>query len=55
MSKDAAETHATQEHSRFADLRREYKEQLGEVDSIRLLEDAGQIKRGEEEAVEDAE
>jgi len=39
ISKDDAETHAKQEYNRFATHRREYKEQLGEAESIKILED----------------
>jgi len=39
ISKDDAETHAKQEYDRFATHRREYKEQLGEAESIKMLED----------------
>jgi hypothetical protein len=40
ISKDDAGTHAKQEYDRFADRRREYKEQLGEAESIKMLEKA---------------
>ena len=39
ISKDDAEIHAKQEYDRFATHRREYKEQLGEAESIKILED----------------
>jgi len=39
VSKTDAEIHAKQEYDRFSALRREQKEQLGEAESIRLLED----------------
>jgi len=45
MSKDEAETHAKQEYDRFAKRRREYKEQLGEADSIKMLEEAASEAR----------
>ena len=40
VSKDEVETHVKQEYDRFAERRREYKEQLGEAESIKLLEEA---------------
>ena len=39
VSKDEAEIRAKQEYDRFAERRREHKEQLGKVDSIKMLED----------------
>ena len=46
VSKDDAETHAKQEYDRFVSRSREHKEQLGEAESIKMLEDAA--KRIEE-------
>ncbi len=40
VSGDAAAEHARDEYERFAKRRREYKEQLGEAESIRQLEEA---------------
>ena len=40
VTKDEAETHAMQEYNRFAERRREHKEQLGAADSIKMLEEA---------------
>lgn len=46
VSKQAADEHARQEYERFAQRRRQHKEALGEVDSIKALEDtAKQIKK----------
>ncbi|GAB4364087.1 MAG: RhuM family protein [Methylohalobius crimeensis] len=46
ISKQQADEHAKQEYERFAALRREYKESLGEVESIKALEDVvKQIKK----------
>ncbi|MFC1671758.1 virulence RhuM family protein [Planctomycetota bacterium] len=49
VSKDEAESHAWQEYDRFAGRRREYKEQLGQVDSIKMLEDAARDIKGSTE------
>lgn len=38
VSKEAAEEHAKEEYEQFAARRREYKEQLGETDTLRQLE-----------------
>lgn len=40
VSKKAADEHARQEYEQFAKRRREHKEALGEVESIKVLEDA---------------
>jgi len=40
VSKKAADEHARQEYERFAQRRREYKEAVGEAESIKALEDA---------------
>jgi hypothetical protein len=40
VSKEDAELHAHTEYDRFAERRREYKEQIGAADSIKMLEDA---------------
>ena len=53
ISKDDAETHAKQEYDRFAALRRECKEQLGEAESIKMLED--EAKRLGDKTKEDKE
>lgn len=53
ISKDDAETHATQEYDRFAKRRREHKEQLGEAESIKLLEQAAKQIEGEGQTSED--
>ena len=53
ISKDGAETHAKQEYDRFAASRREYKEQLGEAESIKMLED--EAKRLGDKTTEDME
>jgi hypothetical protein len=48
VSKKSAEEHARQEYERFAERRREYKEQLGEGESIKALEEAAKlVGRGE--------
>lgn len=52
VSKQAAEEHARDEYEKFEIQRREYKEALGEVDNIKLLEQAaktlgkGSLKKG---------
>ena len=43
VGKKAAEEHARQEYERFAERRREYKEQLGEGESIKALEKAARL------------
>jgi len=43
VSKKAAEGHARQEYERFAERRREYKETLGEGESIKALEEAAKL------------
>ena len=53
ISKQGAETHAKQEYDRFAARRREYKEQLGEAESIKMLED--EAKRLGDKTTEDKE
>ncbi len=40
VSKDDAEVHAKKEYDHFAARRREYKEQIGITDSIKMLEEA---------------
>ncbi len=45
VSKQAAEDHARGEYGKFAELRREYKETLGEEDYLRQLEEAAKEKR----------
>jgi len=40
ISKEQAETHAKDEFNRFAVQRRQHKEQLGEADSLKMLEEA---------------
>lgn len=55
MSKDEAEAHAREEYDRFADCRREHKEQLGEADSIKMLEEAAKQVEGKGETAEGAE
>jgi len=55
VSKDDAETHAQQEYDRFAERRREYKEQLGEAESIKQLEAAAKQIEGKKETAEDTE
>jgi hypothetical protein len=48
VSKKAADEHAREEFGRFAERRREYKEGVGEVESIKALEDAARpIGKGE--------
>ncbi len=51
ISKKGAETHAKQEYDRFAARRREYKEQLGEAESIKILEE--EAKRISDKTKED--
>ncbi len=54
VSKDDAETHVKQEYGHFAERRREHKEQLGEAESIKQLEDAAkQIKEQNSDDTED--
>jgi hypothetical protein len=43
VGKKAAEEHARQEYERFAERRREYKEALGEGESIDALEEAAKL------------
>lgn len=43
VSKKNAEQHAREEYDRFAQRRREYKETLGEEESIKALEDAAKV------------
>ena len=43
VSKKAAEEHAREEYERFAERRREYKEALGEGESIKALEEAARM------------
>ncbi len=43
VSKKAAEEHARQEYARFAERRREYKEAVGEGESIKALEAAAKL------------
>ncbi len=43
VSKKAAEEHARQEYERFAERRREYKEAVGERESIKALEEAAKL------------
>lgn len=52
VSKDGAEIHAKQEYDRFAERRRDYKEQIGEAESIKLLEEAGRRIEGREQNAE---
>ncbi|MFH1883492.1 MAG: RhuM family protein, partial [Planctomycetota bacterium] len=49
ISKDDAETHAKQEYDRFAARRREYKEKLGEAESIKMLEETAKRIEGDKE------
>ena len=52
VSKKAADEHARQEYQQFEARRREYKENLGEAEAIKALEDAAkqleQEKKGQE-------
>ncbi len=48
VSKEDAETHARAEYDQFADSRRKQKEQLGEVESIKRLEDMAKRGGGED-------
>jgi hypothetical protein len=43
VSKQAAEEHARQEYERFAERRREYREAVGEGESIKALEEAARL------------
>lgn len=43
VSKKAAEEHAKEEYERFADHRRKHKEDLGEADTIKQLEEAAKL------------
>jgi hypothetical protein len=53
VSKADAEIHVKQEYDRFAERRREYKEQLGKAESIKVLEEAA--RQIEEQNPEDTE
>jgi len=53
VSKKAADEHARQEYERFAERRREYKEALGETESIKALEETA--KQLEQKKPEDKE
>ena len=55
VSKDEAEAHAKQEYDRFAERRREHKEQIGEADSIQQLESAAKQIEGGKQTAEGAE
>ncbi len=46
VSKDEAEERAKEEYERFADSRRGYKEELGAIDSIKMLEEAAKRVEG---------
>jgi len=43
VSKKRAEDHAREEYDQFAQRRREYKEALGEEETIRALEEAARL------------
>ncbi len=46
VSKKAADEHAREEFERFAVRRRDYKEQIGEAENIKALEQAAKLNKG---------
>ncbi len=55
VSKKTADEHARQEYSQFKARRREYKEALGEAESIKALEDAAKVLEDVQKRPEDGE